>query len=116
MELDVRLLEMPDKIKAQQLHCADLAQATEAQRTLVEKMKKVHLDTVLSAMQEDKPKYSNDKQRAIALDKLLAEDECYTKSLQILLDIEKSQKLAGIELDYQHNVFKALLAIAGMGR
>lgn len=115
-ELTKQLLDLPEKINKQSQELMTLSFAIEVQRLATAQIKNSHLDIVLNAKVGDKPTYSNDKARQVAVDKLLQEDAKYNEIFTSLQANEKQKRIMEIELDYLHNLFKALLAIAGMGK
>ncbi len=112
-EIVIQLLESPDKIKGQQTLVVTLVRTIEEKRLLVEKIKNGHREKVLYAMEEGKPKYTNDKTRDLALISLLQGDAEYNQSLQNLRDEEQARQQAQIELDFLENLFSAYRAIIG---
>ncbi len=114
METENILLSNAENIKTQSIKCFDIAEAIENQRLLVDKIKNKHLEEIVNTQEGSKPKYSNDTQRRIALDKALSEDLQYIEADKVLENSERQLKLAQIELEYQHNIFRANLTIAGI--
>ncbi len=116
IELEQRILEMPDKIKAQQILVMDISGSTEILKAIPEKIKSLHYEKILAEKESGKPKYSNQDMRNIALDKVLDEDKTYEQAISIFEQKERVLKQAQIDLEYLHNIFKAYLAITGMGK
>ncbi len=115
-ELEQRIIEMPEKIKVQQILVMDIFGSTELLKAIPEKIKSLHYEKILAEKEGGKPKYSNQDMRDIALDKVLDEDATYEQAISIFEQKERVLKLAQIELEYLHNLFKAYLAVGGMGR
>lgn len=113
-ELIQRILEMPGKINAQQILVMDISGSVEILKAIPEKIKSLHYEKILHEKEGGKPKYSNQDIRDIALNKILDEDQPYEQAISIFEQKERVLKLAQIELDFLHNTFKALLAVAGM--
>ena len=112
--VSVQLLELPEQIKSQSLTIADLAARIETLKLSIENIKNQALELVLSATDEGKPKYSNDKARKVAVERILREDKLYLDNLDELGRKESELRGELIQLEYLHNMFSAYKAVAGM--
>ncbi len=115
-ELEQRILEMPEKITVQQTLIINIFGSTELLKAIPEKIKSLHYEKILAEKDGGKLKYSNQDMRDIALEKVLDEDTTYEHALSLYEEKRRELKIAIIELDRLHNLFKAYLAVAGMGR
>lgn len=115
-DLETRLLEMPEKIRRQDMIELELLDKTMQYQESVDKIKLHEQEIILSATENGKPKYSNEAQRKVALEKALEANGGYKNASDALDKVGKELKLAQIEGQHFDNVFKTLLAIAGMGK
>lgn len=109
------LLELPDKIKAQTQRIVGL---TNDGLNLEKELELAELgakELVYNSV-EGKAQYTNDTARKAAKEKLLASDLKYQELLKIRETLNMKKQVEQIELEYLHNIFKAYLAIAGMGK
>ncbi len=118
-ELEQRIIEMPEKIRAQHILVMELTGTSELLKVIPEKIKSLHYEKILAEKDGGKLKYSNQDMRDIALEKVLDEDMTYEHALSLYEEKIRELKIAIIELDGLHNLFKAYLAVAnfaGMGK
>jgi len=113
-----QLFELPDDIRTQSLKLAELTNYTETLRLSLAQSKNEALELVLSATETDagktKQKYSNEQSRKVALESILRNDKLYLDNVDELSRKECELRKEQIQLDYLHNQFKAVLAVAGM--
>lgn len=109
-----QLFELPEQIKIQSLRVAELTNHTEALRLSLVNSKNQVLELVLSATEDGKSKFSNDKARNLAVEQLLREDKLYLDSIDELSRKEYELRKEEIELEHLQNQFRAYLAVAGM--
>src|SRR5574340_312716 len=110
-----QLLNLPDQIQEQSLEVAKTTELIEMQRLVLDRKKNDHLNFVLSATENGKPKFSNEQARKAAVESLIAEDVSYAEAYDSLTLKEALLKRQEIELTHLNNLFRAYLAIAGMG-
>lgn len=113
-ETTIQLIELPASIKSQSLMIAALTVDIEKLRLSIANIKNRALELVLSATNEGKPMYGNDKARNIAVEQLLREDKLYLDNCDELNRKECALRGEQTDLDYLHNQFRVYLAIAGM--
>lgn len=108
------LLSLPQQIKEQSKRLAESSVEIEKLRAKVVTMKLNAMELVTSMKDGDKQKYSNDKARTAAQERLLVEDTEYCANCDELGRLEYQQKLGEIELAMLQDTFRANLAIAEM--
>ena len=108
-ELEEKILDMPKQIKTQTLFVADLAIEVENLRLKVAETKSAESQTVA-----DNPTLKNADMRKAALEKALKENAEYVKDTSELRIKEQTLNANRVHLEYQHNTFSALKAVAGI--
>jgi hypothetical protein len=113
---DIRdqLLGLPESIKSQSLYINEQTILIETLRRSIENSKNQAFELVLSATEEGKPKYTNDKARNIAAQQILRDDKKYLENLDELGRKEVQLRRDQIQLEYLQNMFRAHQAVAGM--
>ena len=109
-----QLNQLPEQIQEQALIVSDLTADIEKLRLSIANIKNQKLELVLSATNDGKPLYSNDKARNMATEQLLREDKLYLDNCDELGRKESELRREQIQLDFLHNQFSAYRAIAGM--
>ena len=109
-----QLFDLPGRIKDQSLTVAALVNHTEALRLSYANSKNMALELVLSATEDGKAKYSNDKARNLAVQQLLRDDKLYIDNTDELSRKECELREEEIELEHLQNQFRAYLAVAGL--
>ncbi len=113
--LEQRILEMPEKIKAQTQQVIGL---TTDGLNLEKELELAELgakELVYNSV-EGKAQYTNDTARKAAKEKLLATDQKYQELLKTRDALNQKRQVEQIEMEYLHNTFRALLAIVGVGK
>jgi len=109
-----QLLTLPEQIKSQSQKVADLTADIEKLRLSIANIKNQHLEIVLSATENNKPKYSNEQTRKIAVEQLLREDKLYLDNTDELGRTETALRSEQIQLEYLQNMFLAYRSVANM--
>src|SRR5574340_1433648 len=101
-----RSLNLPDQIQEQSLEVAKTTELIEMQRLVLDRKKNDHLNFVLSATENGKPKFSNEQARKAAVESLIAEDVSYAEAYDSLTLKEALLKRQEIELTHLNNLFR----------
>lgn len=117
-EIRTRLTELPPSIRDNELKLLtkkDLLAEITLKKSIFEA--KV-MDALSREIDPDtqKPKYSNEMKRKLALDTRLGNDDSFKLMDKELFDLKKEIEIATIELEYQKRQFRAATALAEMER
>ncbi len=109
-----QLLGLPEMIKLQSLYVFEQTTLIETLQLSIENIKNQALELVLSATEEGKPKYTNDKARNVAVQQILRNDKLYIDNIDELGSRESQLRKDHIQLEYLQNMFRAYQSVAGM--
>lgn len=112
-ETAVELLDLPGIIKGHVQRIAGYAVEIANLGKQLAELELKHSDEILNT-DEGKKKYTNEGARKTAKEAALKTDEKYQELLKQRIEREQKRREEEIELDYQRDLFKARLAIAGM--
>lgn len=106
------LRELPDMISEEQLELLQLTCDIEKNRKIIAELKDDAFNIVLSATDNGKPKYSNDKARDIAVKMWLKDNPEFCTSVDELSRLEYQHRRQQIDLAFFENKFAACRSIA----